>query len=618
MTKTKNAAGSHTPAASENSTFTQDYNINPEKSKGEIQRIPIQRLPDNIPSSLKQLNQWCLAGNDKIPLNTVGDRIDVTNPDNFVSFQTVLAASSKLTCAVGVGFILSPSDNIVVVDVDRCVNKSGEFSDVAKDILELLPTYAEFSQSKTGLHLIYQDDDIPAGFTGKKGVVEVYSSKRYVALTGWKLPSTPADVTCLNGLTKRLLDNYFPNTGYTSSTDILEQHSYHPVQSNDVVLQSLQSNQKFRRLFYDGDISGYPSQSEADGALMLLLATATALNATQMRELFTQSALGKRDKWVNRRWYQDYLIAGAIRFVGKENNEMDNWNSFFDGVFYDQIQHYSKYAQRKTGFNNLDVAHKFFAPGLYVLSGVSGVGKTTFAWQLCEQLARRGEHIIYVSYEMSSLDLFAKSVSRKLREKIIAGTLPANAMLSSTDIKSGLINKNVQNVVDELKQITLSVNIYNATGNDTVENIITKISNQLPSLSKSPVVVIDYLQIIPHKDATVKQNIDKVVTQLKNFQRDTNTTFIVISSINRAFYGKPLTFEALKESGGIEYSADVIWGLQIHQQYDAREIRLTALKNRMGDTYSVTFDYYPDSDLFVPKFDLEQKGIKIGEKQCKR
>ena len=40
-------------------------------------------------------------------------------------------------------------------------------------------------------------------------------------------------------------------------------------------------------------------------------------------------------------------------------------------------------------------------------------------------------------------------------------------------------------------------------------------------------------------------------------------TIIVISSVNRANYMQPIDFESLKESGGIEYSADVIWGLQL-------------------------------------------------------
>ena len=233
------------------------------------------------------------------------------------------------------------------------------------------------------------------------------------------------------------------------------------------------------------------------------------------------------------------------------------------------------------------------------------MGKTTFVWQLCEQLAKRGENIIYISYEMSCLDLFAKSVSRRLREKIISGEIPPNQQLSSTEFKSGLSNVGVSQILNELCNERLSINVYSANETDTAEEIIKLLTTKISECNTAPVVVVDYLQIIPHKENNLKMGIDKTVTRLKNFQRDTNTTFILISSISRAFYGKPLTFEALKESGGIEYSADVVWGLQFPPKSSdikpqiPRNIQLVALKNRMGNEYSVTFDYYPDSDLFV-------------------
>lgn len=287
----------------------------------------------------------------------------------------------------------------------------------------------------------------------------------------------------------------------------------------------------------------------------------------------------------------------------------NKWSSFREHLcsqILEDITQYSKYANRKTGFANLDAQHKFFAPGLYILGGVSGMGKTTFVWQLCEQLAKQGEFIAYVSYEMSQLDLLSKSISRRLREKIISGEVPSNQQLSSMEFKSGLSNLSTTQILKELDKEHLPISIYSANETDTVEKILQQLAHKISEWKVAPVVVIDYLQIIPHQENNSKLGIDKIVTKLKNFQRDTNTTFILISSISRAFYGKSLTFAALKESGGIEYSADVIWGMQFspkssrddHQQIP-RTIQIVTLKNRMGNEYVVTFDYYPDSDLFV-------------------
>ena len=126
-------------------------------------------------------------------------------------------------------------------------------------------------------------------------------------------------------------------------------------------------------------------------------------------------------------------------------------------------------------------------------------------------------------------------------------------------------------------------------------------------------MVVDYLQIIsPHSDrATDKQVVDHAVLELKRISRDYKLPLIAISSFNRAGYKQEATFEQLKESGAIEYSSDIVFGLQLagagKKDFDAtaakrknpREIELVVLKNRdaaVGDT--VTFEYYPMFNLF--------------------
>jgi replicative DNA helicase len=69
--------------------------------------------------------------------------------------------------------------------------------------------------------------------------------------------------------------------------------------------------------------------------------------------------------------------------------------------------------------------------------------------------------------------------------------------------------------------------------------------------------------------------------------------------------------QAFKESGGIEYSADVLFGLQLKgveaKDFDVeiaksktpREIELKILKNRRGRTGgSLLFEYYPKFNYF--------------------
>ena len=122
-----------------------------------------------------------------------------------------------------------------------------------------------------------------------------------------------------------------------------------------------------------------------------------------------------------------------------------------------------------------------------------------------------------------------------------------------------------------------------------------------------------------------KTAIDNILLKLKNFQRKTNTTFIVISSLNRQNYNTQISFQAFKESGGVEYSADVIFGLQLLLGKDdkgkdiprtfefieaakkqiPRKIQLSCLKNRFGANFDVGFLYYPNVDFFEPMSDAE-------------
>ena len=76
-----------------------------------------------------------------------------------------------------------------------------------------------------------------------------------------------------------------------------------------------------------------------------------------------------------------------------------------------------------------------------------------------------------------------------------------------------------------------------------------------------PIVIIDYLQIIqgdPQQRQSTKELIDSNVTELKRLSRSRDIPVFLISSLNRSNYLTPVDFESFKESGGIEYTADVI------------------------------------------------------------
>lgn len=149
-----------------------------------------------------------------------------------------------------------------------------------------------------------------------------------------------------------------------------------------------------------------------------------------------------------------------------------------------------------------------------------------------------------------------------------------------------------------------------------------------------PVVIVDYLQIIRPMDSRVstKDAVDSHVRAFKKLQVENDLVVLLISSLNRSNYLTPVDFEAFKESGGIEYTSDVLWGLQLSVMNDEifdkdkglkskrdkvreakkatpRQVELVCLKNRYGvSSYTCKFNYYAQYDYFVAKDDSNEAG----------
>lgn len=293
-----------------------------------------------------------------------------------------------------------------------------------------------------------------------------------------------------------------------------------------------------------------------------------------------------------------------------------------------------QYANRETGFFNLDYeAAQIFMPGLYVLGGNPGTGKTTFAWQLVSNLAARGEECIFCSYEMSVKEMFAKTLARELRYREVKREATNSSdkeiqCLSSAELRRGATNADVKKIVEELKSGADKLKVLEIS-NLPIEELLVTLKEEVDSAKAagafSPCIVVDYLQIIPSKEKLpVKERIDAIMLKLKTFQRATNTTLILISAFNRAG-SYEANFSSFRESSAIEYSSDVCWGLQLLKpsnttewneilvraamKKNPRAVELKCLKNRHGGLYSSYFEYYASSDYFRPCKESEAREI---------
>lgn len=286
--------------------------------------------------------------------------------------------------------------------------------------------------------------------------------------------------------------------------------------------------------------------------------------------------------------------------------------------FENDLDRFRKTSSKETGFPKLDQETGGLYSGLYIVGAVSSLGKTTFIHQMADQMAERGETILYFSMEQSRSEMVSKSISRQ-----IAKTYGVNSNISSLKIRKGTAGDDGKIYEAMMKYQTYAerVNIVQ-TGFSSDISFIEKVTNTfIQEKGVTPIVVIDYLQIIDIEgNMTDRQRIDGIIKKLKKIQLQHGLTMIVISSLNRSNYATAIDFESFKESGLIEYSADVVWGLQLEAIHEVenekeaskkrerlqkakadtpRKIELVCLKNRYGiSNFTKSFEYYPQCDYF--------------------
>ena len=295
--------------------------------------------------------------------------------------------------------------------------------------------------------------------------------------------------------------------------------------------------------------------------------------------------------------------------------------------FLNEIREKANTPYIPTGFSKLDeILDGGLFEGLYFMGAISSLGKTTFTLQMADQIAQQGNDVIIFSLEMARSELMAKSISRLTllqadkrkvdmkNAKTTRGITTYSRYLNYSDTEKTLINE----AIKEYSNYANNIVIHEGQGDIGTNEIRSEIEKHIRLTGRKPVVIIDYLQIIaPYNDrATDKQNTDKAVTELKRISRDNKLSIIAISSLNRENYGNKISMQAFKESGAIEYSSDVLIGLQFKgagkKEFDIeeakkqsnnpnnpREIELKILKNRNGRTGdSIEYRYYPLFNMF--------------------
>lgn len=261
---------------------------------------------------------------------------------------------------------------------------------------------------------------------------------------------------------------------------------------------------------------------------------------------------------------------------------IDDWKAY-----YQRVKDNPEYAFCKTGFYDLDkqLGGGMFRQGMYVVGARPGMGKTTLALNIAENIASADKPVLFVSLEMSRVQIISKRIAMA-------------SLLSYTDIMTGRLRdyelKTADSILDRV--ITRPFAMTDKSSMTAAE--ILRAAKQVDGLQA---VVVDYLGLVrPSEEAQKKpryEQITEISADLKAMAKSLDVPVLVLAQLNRESTnraGSRPQLTDLRDSGAIEQDADAVVLLHRKDYYEAvkddytapeiEEIELIVAKNRHANT----------------------------------
>lgn len=252
-----------------------------------------------------------------------------------------------------------------------------------------------------------------------------------------------------------------------------------------------------------------------------------------------------------------------------------------------------------TGYSTLDrmLGGGLLNEGLYIVGARPGVGKSTLALNIAENMAKAGNAVLFVSLEMSIEQLTAKRLSRETR-------IPGNAVLMGT-----LTEREYSALAAATAYLSERPLYMNRKPGATVGEIGT----MALGIKDLRCVVIDYLGLIKPstKRRSTYEEISEISGSLKSLARRLGVPILCLAQLNRgveARSNKVPVMSDLRDTGAIEQDADGIIFLHRPDYYADKEeqqgdtssgleLNVILAKNRHGATGKTRMAFYPSTSV---------------------
>lgn len=274
-----------------------------------------------IPDELKHHRQWVVWRYEqvdpppkkptKVPYSAITGRM-ASSVDRFSwsTFQDALNYQ-RANDFSGIGFVLTRDDPYTVIDLDAPATT--EEMEKNNAIFFAMNSFTEYSPSGTGVH-IWTKAEVSKG--RNKRPVEIYSNMRFMTVTG--NVCNPAAIEYRQDEVSKLWAEIAPKTAEVFVS--YDGSDPEPFGDQEVINRaaSAKNGYKFTQLWHGHYDEWYASQSEADFALIDIIAFYTQ-NTEQVARLFRYSALGQRAKAMR----DDYVLSTIQKAYDKLPPKVD-------------------------------------------------------------------------------------------------------------------------------------------------------------------------------------------------------------------------------------------------------------------------------------------------------
>ena len=226
---------------------------------------------------------------------------------------------------------------------------------------------------------------------------------------------------------------------------------------------------------------------------------------------------------------------------------------------------------------------------LTIIGARPGMGKTTFALQIADYIAKKKIPVMFISLEMSEEQIITKLIAKETR-------------INSTKMRLGTLTDQEAVKVYEAGAELEEKSLYITSNLRTIQQIEVE-ARKLKNKKNIGLIIIDYIQLIKssQKFNLREQEVADITRTLKLLTLELKIPIIGLCQLNRNATRQEPMLSDLRESGAIEQDADNVIFIYQEEETDAAApvVTIKLAKQRAGTTGKVNMVFRKVYSEFV-------------------